>query len=496
MSEEILRFVDTIHRDRQVDKEVIFTGIEMALVSAAQKRFDQEEGIEVLIDRETGVISAIKDGDGFDPREALGRIAAGAGKQVLFQKIREAEREVIYREFADRVGEMINGTIASRKGGGLVITLTNRAEGFMPRSEQSHLEEWNEGDRIKVVLKEVNMQQTRVQLLVSRAAPDLVRRLFEQEIPEVADFVVEIKAVAREAGNRTKIAVATLDSNVDCVGACIGIKGSRIRNVTDELNGEKIDVVRWNDSVEVLIPEALKPAEIASLELDYDTKCANVYVTEDQQSLAIGRRGQNVRLASKLSEWELNICPITEEALARLRIEGAESRADDMFGERLARVAGGDGGELAANPLDQIFDDRAASAEEIAAEYGEGAVVMGLEDLPGVTEEIADRLVEMQFDSTDALLEAGIEGLSQVEGLDTESATLIIEKIQEIMDSVDDEEFAAEDASAEVAEVGDTEEVAVDEEVVEAEVVEAEVAEADTVDAENKEVDDTEKEVE
>ncbi len=440
MSEEILRFVDTIHRDRQVDKEVIFTGIEMALVSAAQKRFEQEEGIQVLIDRETGDISAIRDGEGFDPREALGRIAAGTGKQVLFQKIREAEREVIHREFADRIGEMINGTVASRKGGGLVVTLTNRAEGFMPRSEQSHLEEWNEGDRIKVVLKEVNMQQTRVQLLVSRGAPDMVRRLFEQEIPEVADFVVEVKAVAREAGNRTKIAVATLDSNVDCVGACIGIKGSRIRNVTDELNGEKIDVVRWNDSIEILIPESLKPAEIASLELDYEAKTANVYVTEDQQSLAIGRRGQNVRLASKLTGWELNICPITEEALAQLRIEGAESRADEMFGERLAQVSGSQETEVAANPLDQLFDTHEPTEEEIAAEYGEGAVVMGLEDLPGVTEEIADRLVELQFDSTDALLEAGIEGLSQVEGLDEDAARQIIEKIQEIMNSVDSED--------------------------------------------------------
>jgi len=439
VSEEILRFVDTIHRDRQVDKEVIFTGIELALVSAAQKRFDQEDGIEVLIDRESGEISAVRDGDSFDPREALGRIAAGAGKQVLFQKIREAEREVIHREFSNRIGEMLNGTVASKKGGGLVITLTNRAEGFMPRSEQSHLEEWNEGDRIKVVLKEVNMQQTRVQLLVSRGAPDIVRRLFEQEIPEVADYVVEIKAIAREAGNRTKIAVATLDSNVDCVGACIGIKGSRIRNVTDELSGEKIDVVRWNDSVEVLIPEALKPAEVASLELDYENKTANVYVTEDQQSLAIGRRGQNVRLASKLSGWELNISPISEEELAQLRLAGTESRADEMFGDRLAQVAGEEGAERANNPLDQLFDDSSASDEEIAEEYGEGAVVMGLEDLPGVTEEIADRLVELQYDSTDALLEAGVEGLSKVDGLDENSARLIVEKIQEIMDSVETE---------------------------------------------------------
>ena len=440
MSEEILRFVDTIHRDRQVDKEVIFTGIEMALVSAAQKRFDQEEGIEVIIDRESGAIRAHKDGVDFDPREALGRIAAGTGKQVLFQKIREAEREVIYREYIDRVGEVFNGTVASRKGGGMIITLGTRAEGFMPRSEQSNLENWNEGDRIKVVLKEVNLQATRVQLLVSRGDEALVRRLFEQEIPEVSDFVVEIKAVAREAGNRTKIAVATLDTNVDCVGACIGVKGSRIRNVTDELNGEKIDVVRWNESIDVLIQEALKPAEIASLELDYDEMTANVYVTEDQQSLAIGRRGQNVRLASKLTGWELNICPITNEELQTLREQGADQRADEMFGDRRAKVSEGESGSATSeNPLDQLFEQPVAEVAEVE-EYEEGTVVMGLEDLPGVTEKIADRLIEAQIDSTEALLEAGVEGLAAIEGLDELSARLIIEKIQEIMESVDSEE--------------------------------------------------------
>ena len=446
MSEEILRFVDTIHRDRQVDKEVIFTGIEMALVSAAQKRFDQEEGIEVIIDRESGEIRAHRDGENFDPREALGRIAAGTGKQVLFQKIREAEREVIYREYVDRVGEVFNGTVASRKGGGLVITLGNRAEGFMPRSEQSSLENWNVGDRIKVVLKEVNLQSTRVQLLVSRGDQALVRRLFEQEIPEVSDFVVEIKAVAREAGNRTKIAVATLDSNVDCVGACIGVKGSRIRNVTDELSGEKIDVVRWNESVDVLIPEALKPAEIASLELDYEEMTANVYVTEDQQSLAIGRRGQNVRLASRLTGWELNSWPITTEELQSVRDQGLEQRAEDMFGDRLAKVAGAEAGRTVSEKTqDKLFEEQKEEVEisgapEDVEEYEEGAVVMGLEDLPGVNEEIADRLIEAQIDSTEALLEAGVEGLSAIEGLDELSAKLIIEKIQEIMESVDSEE--------------------------------------------------------
>ncbi len=434
MNSEFLRLVDTIHRDRQVEKEVIFVGIELALVSAAQKKFGTTEGIEVSIDRETGEISATVENEPLSP-EDLGRIAAGSGKQVLYQKIREAEREVVEREYNPRIGEMLNGKVQSRKGGGLVIELGPRAEGFMPRSEQSVAEDFREGDRIRVILKEVNMQPNRVQLLVSRAAPELVRRLFEQEIPEVADYVVEVKAIAREAGFRTKIAVATLDQNVDCVGACVGVKGSRIRNIVDELHGEKIDIVRWNESTEIMIVEALKPAEIASLELDYETHSAVVYVHPEQQSLAIGRKGQNVRLASKLTGWDLNITPISEEALAELRTEALTRQADDLFGERAASLAAD---PLAPAPtpsssaLDALFSGGAAASaegsEEFAGEYAEGEepLVIGLEDLPGVTSEVADRLVEAGLDSTEGMLEAGVEGLSQIEGLDAESARKIL----------------------------------------------------------------------
>jgi len=432
MNSEFLRLVDTIHRDRQVDKEVIFTGIELALVSAAQKKYGTTEGIEVSIDRETGAITATVEGEPLSP-EDLGRIAAGSGKQVLYQKIREAEREVVEKEYLPRVGEMLNGKVQSRKGGGLVIELGPRAEGFMPRSEQSAAEDFHEGDRIRVILKEVNMQPNRVQLLVSRASPELVRRLFEQEIPEVADYVVEIKAIAREAGYRTKIAVATLDQNVDCVGACVGVKGSRIRNIVEELHGEKIDIVRWNDSIEVMIVEALKPAEIASLELDYETRTAIVYVNPEQQSLAIGRKGQNVRLASKLTGWELNITPINEEDLARLRTDALTRQADDIFGEKIAAL-----GSRAAAPtasssaLDALFSTPAgaspAAQEEFEGEYAEGEepLVIGLEDLPGVDEKIAERLIEAGLDSTEALLEAGVEGLSRIEGLDEEKAQKIL----------------------------------------------------------------------
>ncbi len=443
MNTEFLRLVDTIHRDRQVDKEVIFIGIELALVSAAQKKFGTTEGIEVSIDRESGEISATVEGEHLSP-EDLGRIAAGSGKQVLYQKIREAEREVVEREYAPRVREMLNGKVQSRKGGGLVIELGPRAEGFMPRSEQSAAEDFHEGDRIRVVLKEVNMQPNRVQLLVSRASPELVRRLFEQEIPEVADYVVEIKAIAREAGYRTKIAVATLDQNVDCVGACVGVKGSRIRNIVDELHGEKIDIVRWNDSIEIMIVEALKPAEIASLELDYETRTAIVYVHPEQQSLAIGRKGQNVRLASKLTGWELNITAISEEDLARLRSEALTRQADDIFGEKLAALEGRPAAvpSASSSALDALFSAQPGEtatkagipADEVPEgyelpegyEYTEGDVVIGLEDLPGVDDAVANRLVEAGLDSTEALLAAGVEGLAKIEGLDAEKAEKIL----------------------------------------------------------------------
>ncbi|MEM7261299.1 MAG: transcription termination factor NusA [Planctomycetota bacterium] len=362
VNSEILRFVDTIHRDRQIDKEVIFKGIELALLSAAQRKLGGEdgEGVEVEIDRESGAIIATVDGEPIAPEE-LGRIAALSGKQVLYQKIREAERDVLFDEYQPKIGHLLNGTVQEKKGGGALIISLGKAEGFLPRFEQSQAESFNVGDRIKLILKDVVQQPNRVQLLCSRADPDLVRRLFELEIPEVADFVVEIKAISREPGHRTKIAVATYDANVDCVGACVGVKGARIRNIVDELFGEKIDIVRWNESIEVLIVEALRPAEIASLELDFDSKSATVYVKPDQQSLAIGRRGQNVRLASKLTGWDLDITPVSDEDLERMKAEGLESRAQELFSDKARE---NEQPEADPSKLDSLFQSAEADQRE------------------------------------------------------------------------------------------------------------------------------------
>ncbi|MEE8141725.1 MAG: transcription termination factor NusA [Planctomycetota bacterium] len=463
MNRDILRYVDTIHRDRQIDKEIIFAGLEMSLISAAMKKLGSSDGVEVAIDRESGDITATVNGEPLSPSD-LGRIAALSGKQVLLQKIREAEREVIFAEYEPKIGQLLTGTVQSRKSGGILIISLHKTEGILPRSEQSHAETFNEGDRIKVVLAEVNMQPNRVQLLCSRAHPDLVRRLFELEIPEVGDYVVEIKAIAREAGWRTKIAVTTYDSNVDCVGACVGVKGSRIRNIVDELFGEKIDIVRWNDSIEILIEEALKPAEIGCVDPDFENKTATVFVTPDQQSLAIGRRGQNVRLASKLSGWELNITPISEEELQKMR---AEYLASGIFPDKISKIESEEAEAAQAasmpSPLDKLFTTAAGDSEEnvadeavsdpgqliesplsaevTAAEATAAPVADGespengtesdsgpeLEKLPGVGKVTAERLRAAGLDSAGRIRTEGEEALAKVEGVGPKTARRIME---------------------------------------------------------------------
>lgn len=302
---ELLRLVDSLHREKDIDSESVFQGIEAALLSAARKHLGASEKLVVAIDRKTGVISA-KDGDReIDPSE-LGRIAAQTAKQVMIQKIREAERDSISHDFSDRLHSVVTGTVQRLEGPNVVVGL-GRTEGFLPRSEQIHNETFHVGERIRALVLEVRAVGTRVRVVLSRSHPEFVRRMFELEVPEVAESLVEIKAIAREAGYRTKIAVHSNDPRVDCVGACVGVQGSRIKSIVDELNGEKIDIVRWEAETAAFVANTLKPAEIESIHLDEDRRHALVLVPEDQLSLAIGRRGQNVRLASKLTGWDIDI---------------------------------------------------------------------------------------------------------------------------------------------------------------------------------------------
>lgn len=258
--ESLLRLVDSLHRDKEIAKDVVFQGIEAALTTAARKHFKSQEMVSIQIDRNTGEILAREGDRKIDPSE-LGRITAQTAKQVIIQKIREAERDVIYEDFVSRKGAIVSGTVQRFEGPTIIVNL-GKTEGILHKLEQIDDEHYNTNERVRAIVFDVKKVGTRVRILLSRTHPDFVRRLFELEVPEIAENTIEIKALAREPGHRTKIAVASSDQNVDCVGACVGVRGSRIKNIVDELNGEKIDIIRWSDEPEVLLPNALKPAEV------------------------------------------------------------------------------------------------------------------------------------------------------------------------------------------------------------------------------------------
>ena len=384
---EVLRLVDSIHRDKNIDKEIVFEGIEAALVSAAKKHYGEESDVIVNIDREDGTITGTRDGITLDPEETVGRIGAQTAKQVMIQKIREAERDALHEEYTELLGQMVTGVVQRYEGGAATVSLTN-VEALLPRSEQIPGETHHANERVRTTVCEVRKSGTRVKVILSRTRADLVRRLFEQEIPEIAEGVIEMKALAREPGYRTKIAVVSHDPRVDCVGACVGVRGNRIKNIVDELAGERIDIVRWNDDMQILIPNALQPAEVEEVILCQMLGRAIVLVREDQLSLAIGRRGQNVRLASKLCGWDIEI--MTREELGE-QIDQAVAGYSTIEGidENLAERLVGEGylsyddlsviepdalmemGGLTAEQVDTVVAEaevRAEEAERIAAE--------------------------------------------------------------------------------------------------------------------------------
>lgn len=307
MSQELLRIVDNIARDKNIDRESVFKDLEEAMVSAVRKHFsDHESEILVQIDRRTGHFEVSRAGQPIDIR-TLGRIPAQTAKQVMIQKIRADERDSIYSEFVQRRGQIISGSAIRYEGGALVVSLGHSIEGFMPRGEQIMGQTHRPGERVRCLILEVKEVSNQVKIILSRTHPDFIRGLFEAEVPEIAEGVIEIRALAREAGYRTKVAVASLDDKVDPVGACVGVRGSRIKNIVDEVGGEKIDIVRWNESSQVLVANALMPAKVSEIALCFELGKATVVVSEDQLSLAIGKHGQNVRLAARLSGWDIDI---------------------------------------------------------------------------------------------------------------------------------------------------------------------------------------------
>ena len=385
--QELLRIIDSIHREKNIDKEVVFKAIESALVSAAKKHYGEEELIDVTIDRKDGAIRATLNGTQLDQDETVGRIGAQTAKQVIIQKVREAERDALYDEYDREIGQLVTGIVQRYENGTATVSLPN-CEAILPRSEQIPGETHHPNERVRATVCEVRKVGSRVKVILSRIRTHLVARLFEQEIPEIADGVIEIKAMAREPGYRTKVSVSSSDQRVDCVGACVGVRGNRIKNIVDELAGERIDIVRWSDDMQVLIPNALQPAEVDEVILCAMLGRAIVLVREDQLSLAIGRRGQNVRLGSKLCGWDIEVMTREEldEQIERAiggfcSIEGVDAGlAEKLVGEGFlsyddlsiiepdALMEMGGMTEEQVNAIVEQAESRAQEAEAAAAE--------------------------------------------------------------------------------------------------------------------------------
>jgi N utilization substance protein A len=324
MNGELLRLIDSIHRTKDISLDILFEALEEALASALRKRLGTLETIGVTIDRETGQITNNETGEAIDP-SILGRIAAQTAKQVLTQKVREAERDVIFDDYEERVNDIVNGTIQRIERGNVIVNL-RKTEGFLPRREQVRTENYRVGDRIRCYVCDVRKAGSHVRIILSRSHPELIRKLFALEVPEISERIIEIKGLAREPGYRTKIAVYSVDSKVDAVGACVGVRGTRIKNIVAELSGEKIDIVRWSDQPDIFIANALNPAEIQAISLNPVARLARVIVAEDQLSRAIGALGQNVRIASKLTGWDIDV-------MSQEELDGELDRMTQVLGD-------------------------------------------------------------------------------------------------------------------------------------------------------------------
>ena len=337
---EVLRIVDSLHREKNIGKEIVFRAIESALVSAARKHFGEEADIEFIIERDSGQIAGRCGQDELDYEETIGRIGAQTAKQVIIQKVREAERDSLIEEFTEIMNDIVTGSVNRSDNRVTTVTL-GPVEAILPRSEQIPGESHQANDRIRALVTEVKAQNNRVKVVLSRTRPVFVQRLFESEIPEIADGVISINAISREPGYRSKVAVSSIDSKVDCVGACVGVRGNRIKVIIDELAGERIDIVRFDEEPMIMIPNALQPAEVDEVILCQMIGKAIVLVGEDQLSLAIGKRGQNVRLASKLCTWDIDIMTqaeletqIDKAVQGYLALEGVdEELANKLVGE-------------------------------------------------------------------------------------------------------------------------------------------------------------------
>lgn len=418
MSKELLLVAEAVANEKGVERDVIFDALEAALASAAKKRYEEDVAMRVSIDRNTGdyetfrvwevvaddvvmespdrqvrLMDAVDEkpdavvGDFIEEQVenvGFGRIAAQAAKQVILQKVREAERALVVEAFKDRIGELLTGTVKRVERGNIVIDLGGNAEGFIPREKAIQRENLRVGDRVRGFLFEVRSEPRGPQLFISRTAPEFMMELFRLEVPEISQGLVEIMGCARDPGDRAKIAVRAHDNRTDPIGACIGMRGSRVQAVSNELNGERVDIILWSENPAQFVINAMAPAEVLSIIVDEEKNSMDIAVAEDKLSQAIGRGGQNVRLASRLAGWHLNV--MTEKQV-REKSEAEQEAARLLFVERL---------EVDAEIAGILVQEGFSTIEEIAY-VPEG-------ELLAVEEFDADIVAELRSRARDALL--------------------------------------------------------------------------------------------
>lgn len=486
MSKEILLVVDSVSNEKGVAREVIFEALEQALVAATKKRFDTDEiNIRVVIDRRTGEYStfrfwevvadedheipamqlAISDveekglrlGDIVEeavPSIEFGRIAAQTAKQVIVQKVREAERALVVDAYRDRIGEILSGTVKKSTRDGMIVDLGANAEAYLAKEEMLPRENFRMGDRVRAVLYAVNSEGRGAQLLLSRASPEMLIELFRIEVPEIGEEIIAIRAAARDPGVRAKLAVKSNDHRIDPQGACIGMRGSRVQAVSGELGGERVDIVLWDDNPAQFVINALQPAEVSSIIVDEDSHSMDVAVEEDQLAMAIGRGGQNVRLASDLTGWRLNVMTVAD---AQAKQETEAQKFVDGFvvdlgvDEDIAGILVNEGfttlEEVAYVPLEELlaieeFDEELVEAlrqrakdalltKALVSEEGAKEPADDLLAMEGMERKLAFALAARGIVTMEDLAEQAIDDIADIEGVTPESAAQLIMKARE-----------------------------------------------------------------
>ena len=503
---ELLLVADTVAREKGIDREEVLEAMEQAIQKAGRSKYGHEHDIRAVIDRQSGEIrlaryievaeeienettqitldvaksrkeDAVIGEFLVDPLPPIdfGRIAAQTAKQVIVQKVREAERKCQFAEFKDRIGEVVNGMVKRVEFGNVIVDLGGRAEGIIRRDECIPREHFNNGDRVRSYIYDVREEQRGPQIFLSRSHPQFMAKLFTQEVPEIYDGVIEIKSVARDPGSRAKIAVISSDSGIDPVGDCVGMRGSRVQAVVAELQGEKIDIISWSEEPATFIVNGLAPAEVTKVVLDEEQNRIEVVVPDEQLSLAIGRRGQNVRLASQLTGWDIDILTEAEESDRRIEEFRVRSQlfidcldVDEVIAQLLVTEGFSTIEEVAFVPIEELsaiegFDDDVANElrerarqflEQKEGELTETRKKAGVSDdvadVEGLTGEMVVLLGENEVKSLDDLADLASDELREIVG----EANLSEEAANEIIMAARAHWFEDEDAPAESDEAG------------------------------------------